>query len=60
MNTAKQQVLDELISCEVCFREVPVSEAKNEESAAYVMHYFGLECYSRWKRQLDQDDLPEH
>jgi hypothetical protein len=60
MNTLKQQVLDELISCEVCIREVPVSEAKNEEGADYVMHYFGLECYSLWKRQSETDDTPEH
>jgi hypothetical protein len=59
MNTVKQQVVDELISCEICFREVPVSEAKNEEGTEYVMHYFGLECYSKWKRQREEDDTPE-
>ena len=51
MNTVKQQVLDELISCDVCLKEVPVSEARNEEGADYVMYYFGLECYSRWTHQ---------
>ena len=60
MNTVKQQVLDELISCEICFSEVPVSEANNDEGADYVMHYFGLECYSKWKCQREDDDLPEH
>jgi hypothetical protein len=58
MNTVKQQVQEELISCEICFREVPVSEANNEEGADYVMHYFGLECYSKWKRQREEDDTP--
>jgi len=60
MNTVKQQVQDELISCEICFREVPVSEAKNEEGADYVIHYFGIECYSKWKRQREADDTQGH
>jgi hypothetical protein len=25
-----------------------------------VMHYFGLECYSKWKHQRADDDSPEH
>lgn len=59
MNTVKQQIQDELISCEICFREVPVSEAKNDESADYVLHYFGLECYAKWTHQADAEDTPE-
>jgi Domain of unknown function (DUF3330) len=59
MHTVKQQVQDELISCEVCFREVPVSQAKNEEGSEYVMHYFGLECYSRWKQQSGEESPPK-
>lgn len=59
MHTTTQQVQNELVSCEICLKEVPVSEAKNEEGADYVMHYFGLECYSQWKQQTDEEAAPE-
>lgn len=40
----------EIISCQVCNKEVPLSEAKVSEAADYVAHFCGLECYAEWKR----------
>lgn len=44
----------ELVACEVCLKEIPVSGAKSEETATYVTYFCGLECYEKWKRQSEQ------
>ena len=48
-NTHKQE--DGLVKCEICLKEIPVSEAKSEEASGYFAHYCGLECYAIWKAQ---------
>ena len=42
---------EETIACEVCFKHVPISEAKSEEGSDYVLYYCGLECYAKWQEQ---------
>lgn len=44
------------VSCAVCLKEVPKSEAKSGEAQDYVLHFCGIECFERWKR--DQDEPP--
>lgn len=39
----------ELIVCEVCLKEVPVTEATVPEASDYVVYFCGLECYEKWK-----------
>ena len=39
------------LSCEVCLKEIPVSEAKSEEAMDYVVYLCGLDCYQQWLRQ---------
>lgn len=39
----------EQIPCEVCHKEIPLSEANHFEAQDYVAHFCGLECYSAWK-----------
>jgi hypothetical protein len=39
------------LSCEVCLKEIPVSEAKSEEATDYVVYLCGLDCYQQWLRQ---------
>lgn len=56
MNHAAQYTEDELIACEICLKEIPVSEAKSEEASEYVAHYCGLECYAIWKAQQQKDE----
>lgn len=41
----------ELVSCEICLKEVPLNEAINPETDDYVVHFCGLECYEKWKNQ---------
>ena len=41
----------EKIACEVCFKEIPISEAKSVKATDYIMYYCGLDCYDKWKKQ---------
>jgi len=52
MHTTIKPSEDAIISCEICYQEVPVSEAKSEEAADYIIHYFGLECFDKWTHQV--------
>ena len=51
MNAEPVAIQLESLSCEVCLREIPVSEAKSEEAADYVVYLCGLDCYQRWVTQ---------
>ena len=51
MNDTSHKQKDGLITCEICMKEIPVSEAKSKEVSDYVAYYCGLECYSKWKKQ---------
>ncbi|WP_296226587.1 DUF3330 domain-containing protein [Ralstonia sp. UBA689] len=44
----------ELVSCEICMKEVPISEAFVPEASDYVAYFCGLECYAQWRRQLSE------
>jgi hypothetical protein len=46
----------ELVACEVCLKEIPMSEASNCEASDYVIHFCGLECYERWRKQDTSND----
>ena len=35
------------LSCKVCFKEIPLSEAVNEEATDYILHFCGLDCYAK-------------
>lgn len=47
----------ESVRCEVCMKEVPVSEATVPEATDYVVHFCGLECYQKWKEQGDKSKV---
>jgi hypothetical protein len=40
----------ERVACEICLREVPVSEAIIPEAVDYVIHFCGVDCFETWKR----------
>jgi hypothetical protein len=40
-----------MVACDICLKEVPASEAKNCEATDYVIHFCGLECYEKWRKQ---------
>lgn len=43
----------EKIACEVCFKEIPISEASSVKATDYILYYCGLECYDKWKKQQE-------
>ena len=43
----------ESVQCEVCLKEIPLSEATVPEATDYVVHFCGLECFEKWKGQSD-------
>jgi len=44
----------EKVSCEVCLKEIPISEASSVKATDYIMYYCGLECYEKWKKQAEK------
>lgn len=56
---APRHPVAEQVSCEVCNKEIPLSEAKRFEAEDYVAYFCGLDCYSEWKHRsetLDQQN----
>lgn len=51
MTTNAKLVEVEHFSCEVFMKEVPLTEGENPETADYIVHFCGLECYEEWKSQ---------
>ncbi len=49
----------ETIDCEICMKEIPSDEAKSAEGEDYVIHFCGLECYSKWREQASKKDQSE-
>ncbi len=43
----------EQIPCDVCHKEIPLSEARRFETEDYVAHFCGLDCYSTWKERSE-------
>ena len=43
------------VSCDICRKEVPLSEAMVPEAEEYVAHFCGLDCYTQWKEQSLRD-----
>lgn len=43
-------VVPEPVSCEVCLKLVPKSEAQSAEARDYVAYFCGLECYEKWQQ----------
>lgn len=46
----------ELVACDICLKEVPISEATVPEATDYVVHFCGIECYQKWKQQGEPAD----
>jgi len=56
MSNDKKPVEDEMVECKICLKEIPVSEARSEEATDYMLHFCGLECYSKWKEQEQETE----
>ena len=53
MTAIQRPVEPDLVACEMCMKEVPASEAQCAEAAEYVLHFCGLECFAKWKAQVE-------
>ncbi|SEO47713.1 DUF3330 domain-containing protein [Nitrosovibrio sp. Nv6] len=51
MRELEQPSDPEKVPCKVCLKEIPLSEAMNEEAVDYVLYFCGLECYAKWEKQ---------
>jgi hypothetical protein len=51
MTTNNTAVPVDTVSCKVCMKEIPVSEAIVPEATEYVAHFCGVECYDKWRKQ---------
>ena len=51
VTTTDKPVKPDLIACEVCLKEVPVSEASSAEATEYFVHFCGLECFQKWQQK---------
>jgi len=40
-----------MVACDICLNEIPASAARNCEATEYVIHFCGLECYEKWRKQ---------
>jgi hypothetical protein len=47
----KKIIEPEKVACEVCMKEIPLSEATSVKATDYIVYYCGIECYDQWKRQ---------
>ena len=54
MTTNDKPTEVEQIACDVCMKEVPLSQATVPESQDYVAHFCGLECYAKWKGEHEK------
>ena len=50
---------DKLLTCEVCLKEIPESEAKIPEAEDYILFFCGIDCYDEWRRRKAGSGGPE-
>ncbi len=58
MSTTNKPVEDVHVSCKVCLKEVPLSEAVVPEATDYFVHFCGVECFEKWKGKRAKPDDP--
>jgi hypothetical protein len=55
----RPDTVTEKTPCDVCHKEIPLSEAMRFETEDYVAHFCGLECFSTWKDRRTADPRQE-
>ncbi|HEB57173.1 MAG TPA: DUF3330 domain-containing protein [Gammaproteobacteria bacterium] len=56
MNKPDGPIETEQVSCEICLKEIPRSEAMSDEALGYVVHFCGLECHENWMAQQEKKE----
>jgi hypothetical protein len=51
-----EKPVEDIVSCEVCLKEIPASEAKTAEVTDYVLYFCGIDCYVQWMEQEARGD----
>lgn len=51
----KKASLNPKVTCEVCLREVPRSEAYSPEGSEYTLYFCGLDCYNEWLKRAGRE-----
>jgi len=54
MGDKDKSVVPEQISCEICLKEVPKSDAQSVEVNDYAMYFCGLDCFDKWQKRQEQ------
>lgn len=54
MTRPDKPIAPEHISCKVCLKEVPKSEAASAEASDYVLYFCGLDCYQQWTQEEEK------
>lgn len=54
MTRPDKPIAPERISCKVCLKEVPRSEAASSEGSDYVLYFCGLDCYQQWTQEEEK------
>lgn len=52
----KKILVVEMVACEVCLNEVPITASKTPEAVDYVAHFCGLDCYEKWQQDNELND----
>lgn len=55
-NAASMPISLRQISCQVAITEIPISEVVNDEATDYVIYFFGLDCYDKWRHLSEKKD----
>lgn len=46
----------EIVSCDICMKEIPKSGEHVAEAEDYVVHFCGIDCYQQWReKNTDQE-----
>lgn len=43
------------VPCEVCQKEIPLSEAFTSEAEDYVLYFCGAECFEHWRKSAERE-----
>lgn len=47
-----------LVSCNICHREVPHAESLGVEGQDYLLYFCGPDCYGQWQHGTEENGPP--
>lgn len=59
MSKPEENDPEKLVACNICMKEVPISEATVPEASDYFVHFCGLECFAKWKTRIATESKAE-